>query len=1114
MSPTPFHIAGPLPAGFTVLEASAGTGKTYSLAGLVTRFVAEHGLEASQLCVVSFTEAATAELRGRIRAGLVAAHAHLAAGAPDDGSVTDDVVRAVAADPEARSVRERRLEAALADFDAATIATIHGFCSRVVASGSGADLPLTADDSDVDELVADHVLARYGATGDWPAKPKHVADAVRLRLQLPDAAMFTVDPLAVGPKAAARQRATDLIEIADLVEDVVAAVRRRRAAARRRTFDGLLTDARELLQGPDGEATRAALQARFRLVMIDEFQDTDQVQWDIFRTAFLEGHQPATVVVVGDPKQSIYRFRSAELSAYLDARSRASTVTSLDTNWRSDAPVLDGLGKIFAGYQFGDPQVAFQPVSAAPGREKSALTDGSGPLDAAVQLRCLDGDLRTNEARVRARDDMVAEVVRLLGGDVHLHDGEAGSRPLRASDIGVLVRSNADATRFVAALARAGVPAASSSNDSVLDSPAAQQWRILLSALERPAAPARARAAALGWFLGHGAAELDAMGDDGLGDLAEQLRSWAGALLDGGLPRLVALARATGLLERVLGRPGGERDLTDLDHVQELMQSVVGGRPVGAAALLGVLDDLAVGGSDVGEEFLAPELLSRRIDRDDDTVKVLTVHRAKGLEFPVVLCPTLWTARPKRQGLPHAQTADGRRIDTNCMRRHDPGKGGRTFTVIEQADKGERAGEDSRLLYVALTRARHRLVLWWQPHSKGSPPLAELLAHAGGGTLDPHALGAASGGAIDVVDVGPPGRPAVLAAPGGEPAPLAVARVERRLDDRWRIWSFTAVKAAADAAAAAHGSGVAHGRGAAHGGAIAAGTTADVPPLGGVDEPSADEPLTAAELGAPAGPGVSGPDGAGGPTALQGAPAGTTFGTLVHGLLERVDFAAPDLAGELHDHAVELLAHRPLPVAAAELAAALVPALSTPLGEAAGGRTLRDLTRADRLDELGFDLPLAAFSAAELAAVVADGLPVDDPLAPWFRQAADGGLEVRVEGLLTGSIDLVARTDGRYWLADYKTNLLVDGDYGPGALAAAMAHHGYPLQATLYLVALHRYLRWRLPGYDCDRHLAGAAYLFLRGMRPDAPGRGIVWWRPPTAAIEALDRLLARGRAA
>ncbi|HEY6533534.1 MAG TPA: UvrD-helicase domain-containing protein, partial [Acidimicrobiales bacterium] len=474
-------LTGPLPTGLTVLEASAGTGKTYSLAGLATRFVAEAGVEASQLCIVSFTEAATAELRGRIRAAFGTALHHLDAQTDvDDPVVADDpVVRHLLADIQARILRRDRLAAALAEFDTATISTIHGFCARVVGARgpAGVELPISGDDADVDELVADRYLARYGSVGEWPAAPDRVADAVKLRLRMPDAEMFRLgrsNRPALKPDQAAR--ADDIDEIAGLVDGLVDEVLRRRVERRRRTFDGLLVEARDLLAGPSGGAVREVLQQRFRTVMVDEFQDTDRVQWDIFRTAFLEGPNPAPVVVVGDPKQSIYRFRSAELSSYLDARSEAGAVLGLGTNYRSDPDLLSGLDALFAGYEFGDERVAFQAVRPGRDYDEQRLVDPS-PDAAPLEFRCVDPEVTdAASAAAAARDDLVAEVVRLLS-EAELHDPSApgGVRALSASDIGVLVRSNADATSFVAALAAAGVPAASSSNDSVLDSPAAVQ---------------------------------------------------------------------------------------------------------------------------------------------------------------------------------------------------------------------------------------------------------------------------------------------------------------------------------------------------------------------------------------------------------------------------------------------------------------------------------------------------------------------------------------------------------------------------------------------------------------------------------------------------------------
>jgi exodeoxyribonuclease V beta subunit len=1088
-----FSIRDPLPSGLTVLEASAGTGKTYSLAGLVTRYLAEGLVEASQVCVVSFTVPATAELRGRIREKLAEAARHLDSGEPS----TDDVIALLLEDESQRAVRRQRVLTALAEFDAATISTIHGFCSRVVATaGTGVDVTFTSDDSDVDEVVNDRFLDRFGTDGDWPAEPKKVAEAVRLRLRIPDAELFVPDRSLMS-RADSFERADVIDRIIVLVDDIVAEVRRRRAVLRRRTFDSLLVEARDLLDGPRRDVTRAVLQQRFRLVMIDEFQDTDRVQWDIFRSAFLEGPNPATVVVVGDPKQSIYRFRSAELSAYLAARALAGQqVTSLGTNRRSDASLIDALERLFSGFTFGHPEVAFQRVQAASTGAEPALVD-PGPGAAPLQLRLLDAAHKTPEANADARHDLVGEIVRMLG-EVTIADPKApgGRRRLAPSDIGVLVRSNADATAIVAMLSASGVPAASSSNDSVLDSEAATQWRVLLSALERPSSAPRARAAALSWFVGMTPPELDALdhdGLDGLSGLVEQLRAWALCLATGGLAALMAEVRAQGLLERVLADTGGERALTDLDHVLELMQSAVGGRPTAAAALLAVLDGLVDPELSGDEDAIAPELLSRRIDRDDDTVKVLTVHRAKGLEFPVVLCPTLWRKRANIQGLPHAQV-DGlsaRLIDTNAMIRKKTTVG--AFLEVSEVDRDERFGEDRRLLYVALTRAKHRLVLWWSPagcNKTTLSPLGELVDHAAR-SLDPSGLESTSEGAIAVVSVAvPPQRP-LLTTHAADDDDLSVRAAERVIDRTWYRWSFSSIKArmehlAEEASAAA---------------------ALDAPTVGGVDEPSEVVPPLDAVLSVTAAP-----------MPLQSAPAGTAFGTLVHSVMERVDFAAPDVAGQLRERCAELLHYRALAVTPDTLAAGLLHAIGAPLGGCMGDRRLLDLERFDRLDELGFDLPLAGLDARAVAEVVADHLPADDALRPWFVEAASRGLAVDVAGLLTGSIDLVARTtDGRYWLADYKTNLISDGDYRHPSLAEAMAHHGYPLQATLYLVALHRYLRWRKgAAYDPDTHLDGAAYLFLRGMDPAASptaegGPGIVWWRPPTAAIEELDRLLARG---
>jgi exodeoxyribonuclease V beta subunit len=1136
----PFDIGGPLPEGLVALEASAGTGKTYALAALAVRAVAERGVPASGLCVMSFTEAATAELRGRIRQRLVDAERHLAAGAPEvDDPVLEAVGRVDAASgrDEALARRLHRTRTAVRDIDAATISTIHGFCSRV-SSGARPEqgAAAIADGArDVAEVVNDLVVARLSTEPDHLIVPAKLAQAVRTRLAMPDAVMTRPDLLASEDPKKQTERARRWWSrvAADLVDEAVDEVRARRVRTGRQTFDGLIHDTRELLRGAGSDALVAALRTRYQLVLVDEFQDTDRVQWEILRRAFVEPRPdlavpPTTVVLVGDPKQAIYRFRSAELSAYLEAVAAAEARFTLAVNRRSDAAVLDGLESLFEGFTFGSEDVAFHPVEAAPGHEGQRL---GGAGSAGVELRVVDpADAPDADAQRRlVRADVVRAVRDLLAGGVTVPSDDGAPRPLEAGDLAVLTASNADATSVALALGAAGVPAATASTNSVLDGEAGAQWRILLAALERPGSPGRARAAALGWFLGWSPEQLAALGDDELGDLHDLLHRWARRLTERGVAALLAEARAAGLHRRLLGETGGERHATDVDHIAELLQSATGGRPAGPTALLDALDALAdpTGSGDDP----APEELARRLDRDDAAVQVLTVHRAKGLEFPVVLCPYLWTRPPNRQGAPHAHVGGRREIDATWVA--DVSDQLVWVKPLRNADREERRAESRRLLYVALTRARHRVVLWTVPERKAPhAALAELLANAA--EIEPPVTAAAieavvdaAGEAVRLHRVDPAGaraHRATVHASGGpsaaSPPSLRVATATRTYPDRWRIWSFTAVKAAAEERV---GDGLAgpHPEPAPGPLASASAERSAAAVVGGEDEPSSPSPASVSSTGATSD--VTSASWSASPapparlavtTGLATAPGGTAFGTLVHRVLELVDFAGPDLTAELTERCAAALRSRPLPITADTLAAGLERAIHAPLGGPLDHLRLRDLDRRDRLDELAFDLPLGRLRADRIGEVLLDHLSPEDPFRPWAAALGRAGYEVDLEGMLTGSIDLVARTrrNGRpaYWLADHKTNRLDPGAaYGRDDLIAAMVHHDYPLQATLYLVALRRYLRWRDPG---EPQVLGAAYLFLRGMDPERPAedaRGVLWWQPPTAAIDAIDRLLA-----
>ena len=268
------------------------------------------------------------------------------------------------------------------------------------------------------------------------------------------------------------------------------------------------------------------------------------------------------------------------------------------------------------------------------------------------------------------------------------------------------------------------------------------------------------------------------------------------------------------------------------------------------------------------------------------------------------------------------------------------------------------------------------------------------------------------------------------------------------------------------------------------------------------------------------------------PSLLAEMPAGVQVGTFVHRVFEATDFAAPDLDAELGEHVAATLARRSVDVGdPATTTAGLRAAIETPLGPLLGGRALRDLERSDRLDELIFELPLVGgdqptgrLTLAAIAGVLRDHLPKSDPIHGYAERLDDANLRQSLRGYLTGSIDLVVRADDRFAVVDYKTNWLgAPGEdltawhHRPAALATEMQHAHYALQALLYTAALHRYLRWRLPGYDPERNLAGVLYLFLRGMvGPDTPTvdgtpAGVFAWRPPSALVVALSDVLDRG---
>jgi exodeoxyribonuclease V beta subunit len=1124
-----FDLCGPLPSGTTVLEASAGTGKTYTIASLAARYLAEGEAELGQLMLVTFGRMATNELRLRVRARLVEVESALAAALAGMAEpTTDPLVTLLTGVPQTElKERRNRVARALADFDAATIATTHEFCLQML-DGLGVlgdrepQAVFVEEVSDLTREVATDLYLRRYAT--WEKPPMTYAEALQIARQAVAAGHARLVPEIGTGESGDQAGAAERVAYAAAARVEVA---ERMQSGRLFTYDDMLTRLRSALADRErGAAAADRLRERYRVVMVDEFQDTDPVQWDILRRAFV-GHR--TLILIGDPKQAVYAFRGADVYSYLDAVAQADQVQTLSTNWRSDAALLDGLDRLMGGAALGESEIVVRPVRADHDERRLVSADSPEtvvPLRVRVIPHPPDAErvASVQVLRPRITADLVADITAVLASDLHL-DLDGKPRPVQPADIAVLVRTNQRGEAIRDALVAAKVPAVMLGSGSVFSSALAEDWLTLLVALEQPR-QASVRQAALTCFVGWTFATLAAADESKLSDLTQQVRWWSRVLAGRGVAALVeTVSTDTHLVERLLASTDGERRLTDLRHLGQSLHAAMVSGQLGVSALVEWLRARMA----EARGSTAPEG-TRRLETDARAVSVLTVHRSKGLEFPLVYLPDAWDRHV------------GSRDEGGILRLHDnPAasdlEAGRGDCVLDvggrwgpgRSDRWRRcqaedAGEDLRLFYVAATRAQCQLVTWWAPsHNTPASALQRLLYRPTDERVSmPAAACDLTGDPFSARDLGPHVALETLAdraptpshPPGHSVATLIARPFDRALDTEWRRTSYSGLTAAV------HGSAT-----------PSAGVASEPEPSKEDDEegPASSEMSPDGQL-----------DGWSLPSPMADLPTGAEFGVAVHAVLENVDPQAVDLETEVRQAAQTVLGRLPSGDLTAErLAAALIPAFGTPLGPLARHRTLADIPRADRLSELGFELPLAGGEVTRAEIVVADlvfllreHLPSDDPLARYPEMLADPALATQsLRGYLTGSIDAVLRVrdpddEPRYLVVDYKTNWLgpqdgrplTVGDYAPARMAEAMLRAHYPLQALLYSVAVHRLLRWRQPGYDPVRHLGGVLYLFVRGMAgPQTPVEnqvpyGVFSWRPPAALVSELSDLLDGGR--
>ncbi len=1085
--------SAPLPAeGLLCVEASAGTGKTHRLSTLAARWLVERDLACSALLVVTFTVVAARELRERIRERLVEVRDALAS----PGELPDGLDWLAAGDP---TVLLGNAERALASFDATSISTIHGFAAAALAATTSS----APSDARRARAVAD-VLAKAAFRPDTAFLGADRARSsfdrtVELALDNPDVQLAPREG-SDAPTAAALQ--------ASLVREAIERFDERGRRESVRTFSDLLRDLDGVLRDPQSPLL-GTLRERYAVGLIDEFQDTDPLQWRILRRVFLDA--PGRVlVVVGDPKQAIYGFRGADVDTYLEARAQADPAAGglgidyLTVNYRSDPAMLRALNGLLAGATLDEAgAISYQSVEPAPTATDGNLSLGGTPL-APLSIRvATDSVLWTQRLAIAA--DCAAQAQRLLRDGRLCEDG--AWRAVTESDLVVLCGSRREFGRLREAFGQVGIRTTEARSDDVLVSPAALDVRVALRAMRDPFDARMTSAVAHCWL---GEATSERLGAAGTRALVAE---WCEALAQRGPVALARLLVDPAHTPGLLALPGGERLVTDVVHLLEVVASAAP-PDAGPSQLLETLEQLAAVSREYGEE----DVRTRRIDTDEPAVKLMTVHGAKGLEFPIVLCPSLQVAfSDGGPPLWRDERAQVRVLDAaHTHAWTDDELAASTPEARKEAAARATAGDRRRALYVALTRAKHLTVLWWE-HNKNysrTEELTSLLLDREDGRLvqrarperrsascysldgtgalaqlraQLHAL--VDDGLVELGEVRVEHAPDVPATAGRRTAArpdhsLGVASIGRPLRERPTRCSFSSL--------------VAHETSTATLDELMGDRGADDEGASGSEDVVADGTVAAAAA-------------AGTPSLFAdpfGGARGTAFGSAVHEALEsamRRDEAQSfdDALGAALPQALERWR---VEVDHAVVQRGLLRAARVPIG---GGASLSALAVAECSAELRFELPVAdGVTVQDLAGCLLRHEP-SGPYRAWAETVASWPT-VPLAASLVGSIDLATSLGTeRFHVVDYKTNLLEGLGYSRDGLDLAMRASDYPLQALLYLVALHRLLRWRRRDYDPSRDLGGAHYLFLRGMGLDGSGDGVATWSPPPSAVAALSELLA-----
>nr|WP_321282409.1 exodeoxyribonuclease V subunit beta [uncultured Vibrio sp.] len=1188
--PTPLEaMTFPL-HGARLIEASAGTGKTFTIAGLYLRLLLGHGsaetkhrvpLTVDQILVVTFTEAATAELRDRIRARI-----HDARIAFARGHSSDPVIQPLLSEFDDHKQAADILLQAERQMDEAAVYTIHGFCQRMLTqnafeSGSRFNNEFVTDES---HLKA-QVVADYWRRNFYPL-PFTLAGEVRQLWGSPSALLYDISNYLTGAplslsvpamqgnladlhtenlkkidelKALWRDSQDDLLALisdsdinkrsyskkslptwlevvnawaatettgydypdklekfaqnillektpkgsapqhavfaaietflanpislkAPLLAHAIEHCRVMLANAKNQkqwlSFDDLLTQLSASIDSDESELLAERIRTLYPVAMIDEFQDTDPLQYSIFSRIYLNNPE-CGLFMIGDPKQAIYGFRGADIFTYIKARNQVSAHYTLGTNWRSSADMVQAVNQVFAlpGSPFiYDSDIPFLPVNYSPNAEKRIWTMG-GQKQPALTYWLQEADdkpLPKGEYLTRMAEATASQIQTILTqaqlGQACLVNGEK-EKAVQAGDIAVLVRTGSEGRMIKQALADQGIASVYLSNrDSVFTSSVAQDLQRLLQAVLTPENDRALRASLASELFALDAASLDALNNDetvwenAVNEFKEYRKLW---VQRGVLPMLRAVISKRHIAERLLEEgassqgENGERVLTDLMHIGELLQQASNELDSDH----GLLRWLSQSISDAENGLGGSDDQIQRLESERNLVQIVTIHKSKGLEYDLVFLPFVFSYREASEAKYYDAVNDRTVLDITS-----------NDASMQQADK-ERLAEDLRLIYVALTRAVYACFIGASPLRNGRSTKEPTGVHRSaigylvqngqeGGINDLHQGLAKQQDELDCVVLGEPPKQLeeMYVAPQEKVCDLTAKELQNPIDRNWRITSYSGL--------VKQGSHQTE-----HDATIE---------ITGFDIDSSDE-QDEADLVEPE-------------RSIFTFPRGARPGTFLHSLFEEIEFTQPATMEEntliiLGLMESEQLDEEWLPI----LQQLIDTVLATPLD----GKSLllNQKAPSQRLVEMEFLLPIEVLSAPALNRVIQR----HDPLS---AKAGDLGFQT-VQGMLKGFIDLVFEHQGKYYVLDWKSNHLGDDvtHYHGEALKSAMADHRYDLQYQVYALALHRFLRSRLANYQYDQHFGGVYYLFLRGMDGQSD-HGIFSAKPTLEFLHEMDRLI------